>query len=245
MRLNRYLALHLGIGRRKADELIRQGYVTIDERPAELGTQVEPGQVVAVSGKIIASNAPKPILVMLHKPVGVVSSRDGQGSPSVYSLLPDNLQHLKIAGRLDKHSSGLLLLSSSGMVVQQTTHPSQKLYKQYYVRLQKPLAVEDFQKITGSGVSIDANRPSSFALYAGHKSDLIKKESLPKSIYAPQQIDWTCILQEGRNRQIRKTFEALHYSVVRLHRVSIGRYTLGSLKPGAHRVIQADTPKNP
>ena len=109
-RLNKHLALHLGISRRQADDLIEKGKVLINGKPVILGVRVEPGDDVTVSGTPVAKQTAYRY-VLLHKPVGYVSSRKQQGtSPTIYDLVPASFRDLKPVGRLDRESSGILLL---------------------------------------------------------------------------------------------------------------------------------------
>lgn len=147
---------------------------------------------------------------MLNKPVGYVVSRDGQGSPTVYELLPKELQNLKPIGRLDKNSSGLLLLTNDGRLAQELTHPSYHKVKIYEVRLNKNLAPLHRQMISEIGIHL-SDGPSKLGLER-------MNESSDKS--------WRITMHEGRNRQIRRTFESLGYAVAKLHRTTFGNYLL-------------------
>src|SRR5690348_2303384 len=123
MRLNKYIALATGLSRRAADAAIAANRVTVNGHAPEMGQQVTDTDTVALDTKPL-----KPVVdtttVMLNKPTGYVSSRAGQGSRTVYDLLPPKLHTLKTVGRLDKESSGLLLLTNDGNLANQLTHPS-------------------------------------------------------------------------------------------------------------------------
>lgn len=219
MRLNKYLALYANLSRRSADQVIMQGRVQLNGLLAQLGQTVETSDRVSLDGQpVIPSVATTTI--MLNKPVGYVCSRDGQGSKTVYDLLPANLHHLKPVGRLDKDSSGLLLLTNDGDLANRLTHPSFQKVKRYEVRLHKELARADFDKITKQGVQLE-DGPSQFGL-----------KPLTK-----QHNEWLATLHEGRNRQIRRTFSALGYTVRRIHRIEFGEYLLRSLATGQMQVI--------
>ncbi len=211
MRLNQYLAQATGMSRRAADKAIETGHVKVNERKAELGTQVEPGDSVTLAGKL-AVLPTSYTYVVLNKPAGYVTSRAEQGSaPTVYELLPPEYAQLKPVGRLDKDSSGLLLLTNDGQLAQQLTHPSQQKEKVYQVRLSKPLSEHD-KKAIEVGVAL---------------GDGVSKLALTGA--GP---DWTVRMSEGRNRQIRRTFSALGYEITRLHRTHFGKLSLGSLASG-------------
>ncbi len=218
MRLNKFLAERLGLARRKADALVESGRVTIDGKTAEAGTQVTPAMVVAVDGKRVESGPSQAAtLIALHKPAGYVCSRDGQGSKTVYELLPVVLHQLNPIGRLDKDSTGLLLLTNDGKLTYELTHPKFEKEKVYQVRLSRPLLTEDRKRLE-QGIQLE-DGPSRVTL---------KPLAAPK---APGTA-WEVRLHEGRNRQIRRSFTAAGYEVTALHRTHFGPYKLGSLASG-------------
>lgn len=219
-RLNKYLAFHLGLSRREADNLISDGKVAVEGKTAELGGRVEDGQAVSVQGKIISTKTEYTYLA-LNKPPGYVSSRKQQGdNPTLYSLLPESYHHLKPVGRLDKDSSGLLLLTDDGDFAYHMTHPKFYKVKTYEVRLGTPLEPLHQQMISDYGIQLE-DGPSKLSLE--RKGDDRK--------------DWTVTMHEGRNRQIRRTFAALGYDVRLLHRTHFGAYRLTSLKEGAFEQV--------
>lgn len=216
-RLNKYLAFHLGLSRREADDLIASGKVTIAGEPAILGGRVEDGQPVAVAGKLVTKKAAYTYLAF-HKPVGYVSSRKQQGdTPTLYSLIPQQYHTLKPVGRLDKDSSGLLLLTDDGDFAYHMTHPKFYKVKTYTIQLDKPLEPLHQQMISDYGVQLE-DGPSKLSLERVGES---RKE-------------WVVTMHEGRNRQIRRTFAALGYEVVALHRTSFGPYQLDTLAAGSY-----------
>lgn len=158
---------------------------------------------------------------MLHKPVGCVVSREGQGSHTIYDLLPADFQQLKPIGRLDKDSSGLLLLTNDGALAQELTHPQFQKVKIYEVTLDRPLQPLHRQMIADIGITLDDGR-SILGLERLHDNS---------------DTAWRVTMHEGRNRQIRRTFAALGYTVITLHRTQFGTYSLGSLAPGAYQRI--------
>ena len=199
-RLNKYLATNFGVSRREADILIEQGKVKINGKVAEIGQRVEAGDKVLLDGKEIAKQ--ELIYVALNKPVGYVCSRKRQGdTPTIYELLPDELQSLKSVGRLDKDSSGLILLTNDGDFAFQMTHPKFYKHKKYTVTLDRELAPLHQQMISDFGI----NLPDGLSKMGLERLDDSRKH-------------WDVTLSEGRNRQIRRTFEALGYKVVTLHR---------------------------
>lgn len=215
MRLNRYIALATGLSRRAADRMVAAGKVRVNNFTAELGQQVQTNDTVTLNNSIISvPNTASTIL--LNKPVGYVSSRDGQGSRTIYDLLPRHLHALKPVGRLDKDSSGLLLLTNDGKLVQRLSHPSFQKEKMYEVELNKPLRPEDKTKIE-TGVKLEDGI-----------SKLVLSSKKEASTYK-------VIMHEGRNRQIRRTFDSLGYRVITLHRTQLGHYRLGNLASGKYK----------
>lgn len=220
MRLNKYIAQSTGMSRRAADTAIEQKRVHVNDKLPELGQQIADGMVVTLDGQAIT-----PVVntrtIMLNKPIGYVCSRDGQGSQTIYDLLPTSLHSLKPVGRLDKYSSGLLLMTTDGDLAYKLTHPKFKKIKKYKVAVNKDLSEEHFRAITTTGVELD-DGVSKFNL------DFINN----------QYKEWKIQMTEGRNRQIRRTFEALGYRVVKLHRIQFGEYSLNVLKPGGYKEIR-------
>jgi len=217
MRINKYIAQATGMSRRAADTVIAEGRIAINGVPTELGTEVEPNDTITLDGKPLALGI-NLTTILLNKPVGYVVSREGQGSKTIYDLLPTQYRHLKPVGRLDKDSSGLLLLTNDGELANQLTHPRYAKTKIYEVELDKPLTSEDTAKI-GQGVQLE---------------DGLSKLSLEK-IGSDKQ--WRVTMQEGRNRQIRHTFAALGYTVTKLHRTHFGSYSLGNLEMGNIQIL--------
>lgn len=219
MRLNRFIANATGMSRRAADQAIEQGSVSVDGRTAEKGQDLASDAVVTLNGKAL-SLPKRHTTIMLNKPAGYIVSREGQGSKTIYELLPPDLQRLKPVGRLDKDSSGLLLLTDDGALAQELTHPKHQKEKSYEVELNKPLSHSDKTKIE-QGITLD-DGVSSFKLE-------------PTS---PGQHNWRVTMHEGRNRQIRRTFGALGCEVTKLHRTRFGKYSLPrNLHSGNYRSI--------
>jgi 23S rRNA pseudouridine2605 synthase len=218
MRINKYVAQATGLSRRAADQAISEGRVSLNAQPAALGDIVASSDIVALDNRPITPVV-KPVTIMLNKPVGYVCSRQGQGSLTIYDLLPTEYQRLKPVGRLDKDSTGLLLLTNDGDLAQQLTHPSFAKTKIYQVQIDKPLEPLHHQMISDIGVRLE-DGPSKFNL---------EKLSTPKK--------WQVTMQEGRNRQIRRTFAALGYTVTKLNRSTFGPYDLGYLETGKIAIV--------
>ncbi len=218
MRINVYVAAATGLSRRAADRAVAVGRVEINGQPVKLGQTVGPNDSVSLDKRAITPPV-KTTTIMLNKPVGYVCSRDGQGSRTIYNLLPPHLRKLKPIGRLDKDSSGLLLMTDDGRLSYQLTHPSFKKTKIYEIRLDRPLTPEDHDKITTNGVQLH---------------DGISKFEL--NIVDGKSFEWQVSMQEGRNRQIRRTFGSLGYVLTKLHRTHFGSYKLGHLQSGKWRL---------
>lgn len=219
MRINKYVAQATGMSRRAADAAIQQGKIMLNGQLPETGAQVTPADTVTLDGSVITPTV-NTITIMLNKPVGYVCSRNGQGNQTVYDLLPLELHELKPVGRLDKHSSGLLLMTNDGQLAYQLTHPSFQKTKIYKIALNHPLQPLHRQMIEDYGVQLD-DGPSKLQLDRINDTD---------------DSNWKVTMREGRNRQIRRTFDALGYNVVKLHRTHFGTYQLSSLKPGTYHI---------
>lgn len=221
-RLNKYLAFHLGVSRREADLLIEKGSVWVNGTVATLGARLTEGDAVIVNGKPIAKKEEYTYL-LFHKPAGYVSSRKQQGdTPTLYALLPKEYHHLKPVGRLDKDSSGLLILTDDGDFTYKMTHPKFYKIKNYEISLNKALEPLHQQMISDYGIALE-DGPSKLSLE--RRND--------------ERTDWLVTMHEGRNRQIRRTFDTLGYTVTVLHRISFGDYTLDNMKPGSYQFISS------
>lgn len=213
MRLNQYLAKSTSISRRQADQTIQSGQVEINQRRAGLGDVVRPSDQVFLSGRLL--KLPLSRYIMLNKPAGYICSRRRQGAAqTIYELLPTSSSDLKPIGRLDKDSSGLVILTNDGNWANQLAHPSQAKLKQYRVKLDRALTEPSRTKLT-RGIQL-SDGPSLLILKGAGTA-------------------WRVELAEGRNRQIRRSFGALGYRVLELHRFAIGPIQLGKLAPGQWR----------
>lgn len=215
MKLNKFIAQNTALSRRGADDLIAAGRVAVNGRTAETGQDIAETDTVAIDSKEVDLAERATVTIMLNKPAGYVCSRRGQGSKTVYDLLPEEVRHLNLVGRLDKESSGLLLLTTDGELANQLTHPRYQKAKVYEVQLDKPLAPLHQQMISNHGTELEDGK-SRFAI--------------DKMDESGKQLRVT--LNEGRNRQIRRTFNSVGYEVLVLHRSSFGDYKLGSLGAG-------------
>ncbi len=227
VRLNKFLAERLGISRRQADDLIADGKVLIrkvdstEKKQAVLGARIDKSDEVWYNNSMVPFEVGYSYVAM-NKPVGYVCSRKRQGdAPTIFELLPEELRNLKTVGRLDKDSSGLILLTNDGDFAFQMTHPKFVKEKVYEVELDRELEPLHQQMVSDFGIDLPDGKS---------QLGLEKMDSTRKA--------WKVYMSEGRNRQIRRTFEAVGYKVVKLHRVQFGKYQLSGLKPGEYTTIQ-------
>jgi len=217
-RLNKRLVeLGLAGSRRDADIAIGDATVTVNGETARLGMRVTVNDSIRLGNKTGKDRSN--ITIILNKPVGYTCSHKiDNGAKTVFSLLPKNFSSLKIAGRLDKDSQGLLILSSDGNLIQKITHPSNSKQKHYLVELDKVLIDTDSTKLQ-KGVRLE--------------DGISKFYSVTKLSSKRLRV----VLTEGKNRQIRRSFQALGYNVVKLERNQIDQVKLGTLTPGKYEFI--------
>jgi 23S rRNA pseudouridine2605 synthase len=218
MRLNQYLANFSHLSRRQADAEIIAGRVMVNGQPAQLGQSVMPTDRITLANMAIDRN--QYIYLALHKPVGYVCSRRQQGtSPTIYDLLPPEYHHLKSVGRLDRDSSGLLVLTNDGTFANQLLHPRYGKTKLYRVVLNRTISDEHIEAIQ-RGVELDD----------GISKMQVKRHSNYLLV----------TISQGRNRQIRRTFKQLGYTVVTLERLAFGRLRLDHLKTGKSQLTSPE-----
>jgi 23S rRNA pseudouridine2605 synthase len=220
MRINKFLALNTSLSRRRADEAIAQKRVKINDIYASTGTIVAREDMVLLDDVPVGGDEKlEKQIVLLNKPIGYVCSKNGQGSKTIYDLLPIEYKNLKSAGRLDKDSSGLLILTNDGDLLNELTHPSKEKNKIYEIILNKPLSSDDEKNII-EGIEL-ADGISALGL----------------NPLAKNRFEWEVTMHEGRNRQIRRTFNALKYDVISLNRIVFGKYKLNNLAKGCYKVL--------
>ena len=217
MRLNKFIADAGVCSRRKADEMIKEGRVTVNKQEAVIGMEVSSGDVVRVDGEKIKINTNYEYY-MLNKPKRVIcSSEDKFGRKLAIDYIKSK-KRLYTYGRLDYMTEGLIIISNDGDIYNHVMHPSKKLYKSYIAKLDKDIT-EDHLEALKHGVVIDGRRT------APAKVKIVSKREIRIAIF------------EGRNRQIRKMVEILGYNVVSLKRVKIGELSLGHLQVGDYRKL--------
>ena len=224
-RLNKFLSRSGVCSRRKADEYIESGRVSVNGNIVrELGVKVKDTDVIAVDKNEVDKTEEK-IYIKLNKPVGFVSTAKEQfGRPCVTDLVKSTVR-LYPVGRLDMFSEGLIILTNDGDFVNKVIHPTQHVKKTYEVTLSTKISENDIESLK-NGIDIGG---------------YITKEAFVNKI-KDNVIE--IIISEGKNRQIRKMCEALGYKVVKLKRTKIGQLSLGSLKPGEYeRLDERDIKK--
>lgn len=220
-RLNKFLANNGVCSRRKADEYIESGRVSINGVVVtELGTKVTEKYKVWVDGKEITDDSQK-MYVKLNKPTGVVSTAKEQFGRQCVTDLVDAKVRLYPVGRLDMYSEGLILLTNDGEFANRITHPRSHVSKTYEVTLTQEVLDEDIEKLK-SGVDIGG--------YVTKKAEVTRLDENVLKI----------VIYEGKNRQIRKMCEVTGYKVKKLKRIKIGELELGNLKIGKYEFLSMD-----
>lgn len=222
-RLNKYIASSGLCSRRKADELIENGSVSINgKKITEQGYIVQPKDKVFINGKLI--HPVKHEYYRFYKPAGYITTADDEkGRKTIYDLLPKNLHNLKPVGRLDKDSTGLLILTNDGDLINQLTHPSVKVPKLYRVSINGKITQNDIDTMY-KGIEIEEGKTA----YA--QVDVLEIDS--------KHTVMEVLLYQGLNRQIRKMFEHLGFEVVTLKRIQHATLTLEGLKRGEFKPIK-------
>jgi len=215
--------------RRKAEDLIRSGKVSVDKKKAELGMRVDEENEIIISGKKIKKDFDR-VYIILNKPEGYTcTSKKFKGEKNVFDLVKTN-KRLFIVGRLDKNSQGLVLLTNDGDLAQELTHPSFEHEKKYIVEIEKT-KFNQLEIINNFKKGVDIGK-SDFG--GGIKSDGIV---WAKNIKYLGGTRFEIILTEGKKRQIRRMFQTQNLEIKKLKRVSLGKLRLGELKPGQSRNI--------
>ncbi|MBO5385302.1 rRNA pseudouridine synthase [bacterium] len=222
-RLNKYIASSGLCSRRKADELIESGVVMVNgKKVTELGFSVKQKDKVFVNGKLI--HPVKHEYYRFYKPAGYITTADDEkGRKTIYDLLPENLHKLKPVGRLDKDSTGLIILTNDGDLINELTHPSAKVPKLYRVSINGKISQKDIDTMY-KGIEIE---PGKIAYAQVDVLDFDNSSTVME-----------IVLHQGLNRQIRKMFEHLGFEVVTLKRVQHATITLDGLKRGEFKPIK-------
>ncbi len=222
-RLNKYIASSGICSRRKADELIESGAVLVNgKKVSELGYSVQQKDKVFVNGKLI--HPVKHEYYRFYKPAGYITTMDDEkGRKTIYDLLPESLHSLKPVGRLDKDSTGLLILTNDGDLINDLTHPSVKVPKLYRVSVNGKISQNDIDAMY-KGIELE---PGKIA-YA--QVDVLEIDNNTTIMEV--------LLYQGLNRQIRRMFENRGFEVISLKRIQHATLNLDGLKRGEFKPIK-------
>ena len=223
MRINKFLAEKGIASRRHADKMIAEGRVKINGAVALLGSNVEESDAVLVDGVPVSCEEKQVQYYIMNKPKGVLCTvSDDRGRKTVMDLLPENVGRIFPVGRLDYETEGLLILTNDGELAFRLTHPSNEIPKTYLVRIEGTMTEKDLNPIR-SGVELDG------VLTKKCKAHIVETDKAYTKVHIT--------ITEGRNRQVRRMFEAIGKNVAFLKRVSLGRLKLTGLDRGECRPL--------
>lgn len=219
MRLQKYLADQGIASRRKAESLIKGGSVKVNGVIAVIGQKVDPDKdEVVVSGQDLSVKSAEKVVFAFNKPKGVTATnRRFKGERNITSYLPKEYR-LFPAGRLDKDSRGLMILTNDGELSYELTHPSNKVEREYHVKARRELSDLDLKRIR-KGINYDKEFYEVISI----------REKGPKT--------YRIVLREGNKRHIRTLFKALHNEVVDLYCRRVGQYEIGHLPSGKYKKL--------
>ena len=222
VRLQKVLARAGIASRRASEELIRAGKVAVNGRVvSEMGLRVDPGRDrVTVEGRPVDTRGRRPErYVLLNKPRDAITTRrDPRGRRTVYDYLEPSAGSLIYVGRLDRDAEGLLLFTSEGELAYRLTHPRYAVAKEYRVLVEGSVDEERLRQAARTGLRLDGESTAAFEVSGGGG-------------------EWRIVLREGKTHEVKRIFEAVGGSVVRLRRVRLGHVRLGQLRPGASREL--------
>lgn len=223
VRLNKYIASAGICSRRKADEMIEQGLVNVNgKRVSELGYLVSEKDKVFIDEKLI--HPLKHEYYRFYKPAGYITTADDEkGRKTIYDILPEELHKLNPVGRLDRESTGLIILTNDGELINELTHPSVKIQKVYIVSINGRINQNHIDQMA-NGIEIEPNKKA----YAEVEVLEISNKSTLMEV----------VLYQGMNRQIRKMFDYLGFEVESLKRIQHATITLDGLKRGEFKPIK-------
>ncbi len=228
MRLQKFLAGAGIASRRKCEEYIAQGRVEVNGQTVrEPGFLVDPAtDRIKYMGRPVKQEKKK-IYIMLNKPAGCVSTcKDERGRPTVMRYVQDVDKRLYPVGRLDFTTEGLLLLTNDGDLANRLTHPRHSVDKKYLAVIESDITEEEIEKLM-KGVVLDDGQKTAPAVFKILNC-------------TPQRSEILCVIREGKNRQIRRMFDAVGKNVRYLKRVGVGDIKLGNLKKGQYRYLTAE-----
>ncbi|MFH1578033.1 MAG: pseudouridine synthase [Candidatus Omnitrophota bacterium] len=211
-RVQKLLSNYGSYSRRKAEELIKQGRVIVNQRVISIGDKASPGDKIYVDSKLIKKQ--KAIYLMLNKPLGCITALKDKKFKTIMHYIKVEERVFPI-GRLDYNTSGLLLLTNDGNFANRILHPRYEIKKTYLVGIDKPISADEIASI---------------------ESGLTLKDGKTKPIKAKKHnsVLLEITTHEGKNRIVRRIFEKLGFKVKFLKRIKIGKLSIGGLKPGSH-----------
>jgi 23S rRNA pseudouridine2605 synthase len=219
---------HAGLcSRREAERLIEDGLVRVNGKIAQLGWKATTKDAIFVNNKPLRPKTEPPVTVVMNKPKGTLcTNADPHGGRTVFEMLPTDLQKKRLfcAGRLDKDSEGLLVLTNDGDLANRLTHPSTEVVKRYRVVLHRDFQKEDIPKLL-EGVNDDG--------------DFLKAERVvpAPAVGDGHQRRLEVHLHHGKKREVRRLFEANGYFVKKLVRVQIGSFVLKNIPKGGIKIL--------
>lgn len=224
VRINKYIAESGLCSRRKADELIQNGQVKVNGKVVtDFSTAVNNADKITVQGKPLIPKK-EYTYIRYYKPAGYITTKsDEKGRKTIYDLLPPEVQDLKPVGRLDKASTGLLIMTDDGDLINKMTHPSVKIPKVYRVCLEGKIEQNDLIR-WAKGIEIEKGK---IAYAEAHFEDFEDGNSI-----------LTVVLRQGMNRQIRKMADAIGHPVISLKRTHHGSIDLLGVQKGAFKYLR-------
>ena len=234
IRIQKFLSENGIASRRKAEELILQGKIKVNDVViTELGTKINPEKdIVKFDNRIVERKTDKKVYILLNKPIGYVTTMKDQFSRDIVTDLVKVGKRVLPVGRLDMYTSGALILTDDGEFINKVTHPSHEIKKSYIATVKGMVTKEEIEQLK-NGVKIDDEYVTA---KAGAK---IIKQDKEKDITRIE-----IVIHEGKNRQVRKMCEAIGRKVLALHRTKIGNIEVRNLKLGTWRYLTENEVKS-
>ena len=234
IRVQKFLSENGIASRRKAEELILQGKIKVNDVViTELGTKINPEKdIVKFNDKIVERKTDKKVYILLNKPIGYVTTMKDQFSRDIVTDLVKIGKRVLPVGRLDMYTSGALILTDDGDFINKVTHPSNEIKKSYIATVKGMVTKEEIESLK-NGVKID--------------DEYVTAKAAAKIIKQDKEKDITrieIVIHEGKNRQVRKMCEAIGRKVLALHRTKIGNLEVRNLKLGTWRYLTENEVKS-
>ncbi len=222
IRLNKFIANAGVCSRRDADKLIQEGKISVNGKVVkELGVKVKPTDKVAYKGKKLSKE--KSVYFLLNKPKGYITSVSDPKERKTVMDLMNNTGEERVypVGRLDRNTTGLLLLTNDGILTTKLLHPSGKVQKIYHIEVNKPLSQQDYEKIIHNKITLEDGE--------------IEIDGF--NILNEERTEFGIELHSGKNRVVRRIFESMGYEIIKLDRVVFAGLTKHKLPRGKWRVL--------